>query len=751
MPPEADPSSAPLRDQLAASEANLRESQELFAKSFHSSPALMTIAALPSGEFIEVNEAFLRAIDRTRAHVIGHTTLDLNLWCDLAQREAFIQQISAHVSVRDFEAEFNAGTGERRCYLLNADRIELKGRPCILTVAVDITERRRRVRVEEALAIAERRYRNLFANAAEGLYLSSVEGHFIEVNPALARMFGYASPAACVADVQRIDEQLYVDPRRRAAFFELLQSGDVVTDFESEIRRTDGSTFWVSESVQVVRDDAGNIDHFEGVAVDVTARREAARALLDAREAAETANRAKSQFLASMSHELRTPLNGILGFTQILRRDSKLAPEHQHGVDVIHASAEHLLGLINDVLDLSKVEAGRLELHRASLDLPTLLAGVAELLGPRAREKGLAFAATIPPDLPTRVVTDAARLRQVLLNLVANALKFTRDGSITLAAARPPGTEAPPDHAVVRFSVRDTGCGIATKDLVHLFEPFKQIGEAHRHAEGTGLGLAISHRLVSALGGTLSVASTLGAGSHFWFDLVLPLANETTTPFAPSSPIIGYEGPVRHVLVVDDHAANAEVLLGLLQPLGFEVATAESGEAALAQTAVQWPDLILMDLRMPGMGGLAAIKALRAQPAGASLGIIAVSASVFDFDRTEALAHGCDEFLPKPVRAEALLNAVGNVLDLTWRQSHGGSNGGGTSVPFGEVTTPPPLAEVVALHELALTGDVVALRERAQALLNHSPAQAEFASTVLELTRSFKLKALRKLLQRWLT
>ncbi len=419
----------PLRDQLAASEANLRESQELFAKSFHNSPALMTIAALPSGAFIEVNAAFLRGVALPREAVLGRTTLDLNLWRDLSQREIFIQQISNHVTVRDFEAEFNSGSGEPRFYLLNADRIELKGQPCILTVAIDITERRRRLRAEEALAVAERRYRALFENAAEGLYLSSVEGNFIEVNPALARMFGYANAATCIADVNAIDRQIYVDPQRRNDFFKLIENNDRITDFESEIRRADGTTFWVSESVNVVRNEAGTIDHLEGLAVDVTARREAALALNEARDSADAANRAKSQFLASMSHELRTPLNGILGFTQILRRDAHLAAAHQHGIAVIHDSAEHLLSLINDVLDLSKVEAGRLDLQPTSFDLAALLAGVCELLGPKAREQGLSFVPRIAHDLPSRVVADSARLRQVLLNLVANALKFTTEPS----------------------------------------------------------------------------------------------------------------------------------------------------------------------------------------------------------------------------------------------------------------------------------------------------------------------------------
>lgn len=742
MPPEYQP----LRDKLAATEANLRESQELFAKSFDSSPALMTIAALPGGEFIEVNAAFLQGVALAREEVLGRTTLDLDLWIDTDQREIFIKQIAADVTVRDFEAEFNTGSGHSRFYLLNADRIELKGQPCILTVAVDITERRRRLRAEEALAAAERRYRNLFENAAEGLYISSVEGTFIEVNPALARMFGYSNPATCIADINQIDRQIYVDPQRRHDFFKLIEKSDLVTDFESQIHRADGSTFWVSESVNVVRNENGEIDHLEGLAVDVTARREAAHALAEARDSADAANRAKSQFLASMSHELRTPLNGILGFTQILRRDQALAAGHQHGVAVIHDSAEHLLSLINDVLDLSKVEAGRLELNPSSFDPAALLASACELLGPKAREQGLAFTPQVADDLPARVIGDSARIRQVLLNLIANALKFTNEGSITLEASCVQSSNTPDQHTDIRFSVRDTGCGIAPDEFARIFEPFEQVGSSDRQADGTGLGLAISHKLVSALGGTLEAESEVGQGSQFSFTLRLPHGTETTAPFELIRPITGYDGSTKNVLIVDDVTANSDVLAGLLQPLGFKVTTAATGEAALEHVTAESTDLVLMDLRMPGMGGLAAITALRKDESQENLRIIAVSASAYDFDRTAALEHGCDDFIAKPVRADALNQAVGQALKLTWRH---GEPIAGTSAPFTNLSAPPPPAEVDAIYELALSGDVVALRERAEALGAADPEHTEFVNTVLELTRNFKLKALRKLLQPW--
>lgn len=738
---DPDPSPGPPPDLLVPGEATRRESQELFTKSFHSSPALMTIAALPGGEFVEVNEAFLKAVGRSREEVIGQTTLDLNLWCNPQQREEFIAQISQNITVRDYEAEFNSGSGQPRFYLLNADRIEIKGRPCILTVAFDINERRRRLQAEEALRYVERRYRNLFENAAEGLYLSTPEGKFLEVNPALARMFGYDSPADCIHSINTISAEVYVDPSRRDQFFQELHDLDRVTDFESQVRRRDGTKFWVSESVRAVRDAEGNLLHLEGVAVDITARRKTAAALAQALEDADSANRAKSQFLASMSHELRTPLNGILGFTQVLRRHTDLTNEQQHGLGVIHESAEHLLSLINDVLDLSKIESGRFELQPTSFDLPALLAGVAELLAPQARAQGITFRTETSGDLPARITTDAARLRQVLLNLVANAIKFTRDGSVTLEAHSAP---SPGDTVRVRFGVRDTGTGIPANEITRMFEPFEQLDNDDAQREGTGLGLAISHRLVKALGGSLSVQSTPGKGSTFWFDLDLPVADETTTPFETHTPISGYEGPPKRVLVVDDLAANADVLANLLQPIGFDVRVVDSGEAALAAIEESLPDLILMDLRMPGIGGLEAIKRIRALPGGDEVRCVAVSASAYDFDREQALKEGCDDFLPKPVRAEQLLDCVGRLLQLTWQHQTLAS---GTAAPFSELAEPPPAEEVESIYQLALSGDVVALRERAENLLAEHPEHQAFAEDVLELARGFKLKALRKMLQ----
>src|SRR5688572_29090080 len=320
----------------------------------------------------------------------------------------------------------------------------------------------RRRQIEAAAALAQRRYQSIFENAVEGLYVTSPEGRFLSANPALARMLGYPSPAELLSAINDIGRELYVQPNRRADFFALIQRSDEVSDFESEVCRRDGTTCWISESVRVVRRDDGTIDHFEGVATDITQRREAARALRDAKEAADAASRAKSYFLASVSHELRTPLNGILGYTQILGRDAGLKEKQRDGVRVIHESAEHLLALINDVLDLSKIEAGRIELHPTDFDLSEFASGVERVFTPRAKEKCILFETAVAPDLPSWVRGDEQRLRQVVFNLLSNAVKFTRAGGVVFSVQR---IAAASGNDAIRFAVSDTGVGIAKEDI----------------------------------------------------------------------------------------------------------------------------------------------------------------------------------------------------------------------------------------------------------------------------------------------
>ncbi|NRF68105.1 response regulator [Aquincola sp. S2] len=405
-------------------------------------------------------------------------------------------------------------------------------------------------------------------------------------------------------------------------------------------------------------------------------RERAERALQDAdaerraRLAAEAASEAKSLFLAKMSHDLRTPLNAVLGYAQILKRDKTLTARQAMGLNTIQSSGEHLLMLINDILDLSKIEAGKLELQLEDIDLAEFLRQIGDTIRVKAEEKGLAFELAAAPDLPAALRCDHKRLRQVLLNLLDNAVKFTDSGRVSLRvrplAADPVQPALPPGIVRLRFEVEDSGVGIAPQQIEASFRPFEQVGETRRRAAGTGLGLAISRQLVRVMGGDVQVRSVPGAGTSFWFDLPLAFTDVRPQRAPPQRAATGYQGRPRRVLVIDDVAANRALVHSFLVPLGFEVFEADNGQAGVEKAQSLQPDLVLMDMFMPVMDGLEATRQLRMTPPCEAVPIISVSAIASSSDRSLSLAAGADAFLPKPIDFDALTNEVGRLLKLSW-------------------------------------------------------------------------------------
>ena len=413
-----------------------------------------------------------------------------------------------------------------------------------------------------------------------------------------------------------------------------------------------------------------------------------------------------------MSHELRTPLNGILGYAQILQRDANLTENGSKGLQSIYENGKYLLMLIEDVLDLAKVEAGRLELHPQELHFPPFIDSIVALMNMSAQQKDLQFDYQVDGHLPTFILADEKRLRQVLLNLIGNAIKFTQKGQVQfiIAVDKPHKESSQEDSCRLSFSIKDTGIGISQDQLDTIFKPFAQVGPAAQQAKGTGLGLSISQELVQLMGGEIEIESELKYGSQFSFAVIFPVLQEHVVQTAVSPIVRGYAGKKQHLLVVDDHPENQAVLLNYLEPLGFKITLASNGQEAIQRTQQQSPDLILMDIVLPDMSGYDVIRILRSDPNFVQVPIIAVSASVNEFEKNQSQQLGCNAFLPKPIEMEQLLQLLTNELQIEWlfdeKENRDATQTKQENVTVIEIT-PPQKSELMVLYELARTGNIL--------------------------------------------
>jgi PAS domain S-box-containing protein len=506
----------------------------------------------------------------------------------------------------------------------------------------------------EALAIGEAQYRLLADTATDAIVTVDDGGRILFANPAMERLFGY-SPQEVVGEPLSMLAPERDRPRHEAVFDGVRTGRYQVSVTAARVAglRKDGREIALELSCGEGR--VGHQRFFTGILRDVSDRHAAEQALIEAREQAVEGSRLKSEFLASMSHEIRTPMNGVTGMLELLLEES-LTEQQRKRVSVALGSAQALLTIINDILDLSKIEAGKLDLVPEWTDVRALVDDAVGLLKPLAADKGLQVESRCAADVPARVLADGGRLRQVLLNLTGNAVKFTDTGRVSIAVSVVASTR---ERVRLQCSVSDTGIGIPADQIPLVFEKFTQLeGAATRRSNGTGLGLSICRKLIGLMGGTIQVTSQPGTGSRFWFDLEVPCAGqERMTPtVAPQASADMSRARGARLLLVEDNPVNRQFALAVLKSVGAVIAVAVDGSEAVRLASEAEYDLILMDCQMPVMDGYEATRRIRA--AGITTPVIALTANAMEGDRDRCAAAGMDDYLAKPIRPDTLRAAV---------------------------------------------------------------------------------------------
>ena len=604
------------------------------------------------GVFLSANPAALQAFERSEAEVLGHTADDIFSPEGARQAEIENRKVIELDAQQSFETAMpSLGNSELKHWEVTKTPVRLSGKqPAgILAIARDVSFRKKTEQQLRMLSLAIEQNPNAIIISDSESRIEYVNDAFVQttgypLNEAIGKKTGFfasgKTPAVTFAEMHAA---LVTGNAWKGRFYNRTRNGADLINFAH---------------VSQIRDAEGRVTHYLSIQEDITEHVELAAEVnrsRAAKEIAEAANQAKSSFLANMSHEIRTPMNAIIGLTHLLREDFP-TPRQSERLGKVADAADHLLGVINDILDISKIEAGRLELNPIDFRLAEVLANVSSLVIDRVKAKGLNFSASLA-NLPPLLHGDAMRLTQILLNYVGNAVKFTASGSITLLATV---DEETADSVLARFTIRDTGIGIAPEQLSRMFEAFEQADSSTtRQYGGTGLGLRINRHLAQMMGGTVGVDSTAGVGSNFWVTVRLGRSTVTNVPSLHAVPsgetaakLSSYTG-IR-ILLAEDNPINQEVSLTLLRQLGIAADLAGDGAQALALATTNIYDLILMDMQMPEMDGLAATRAIRTLANYTTTPIIALTANAFDDDRQACLSAGMNAHIAKPVDPQNL-------------------------------------------------------------------------------------------------
>ncbi len=594
------------------------------------------------------------------------------------------------------------------------------------------------------------KYLTLFESINDAVFFLDTHNQIINLNQEAAQTFTQlVTPGAFYYSKEIIKipwlEQLCAE----------FQNQDYLEQSSELLLNTNQGEKWFEIKLKTMLDVSSKFSGTVVICRDITERKKSEINLKKAKDQAEEANRAKSAFLANMSHELRTPLNGILGYAQLLQRESQIEQKQKEGLKVIYQCGEHLLNLINDILDLSKIEANKLELYITAFNLPNFLFSIVEFFKIKFEEKNLEFNYQFSSALPPAIYGDEKRLRQIILNLLGNAVKFTDAGTVDFQVevidnSQKKQTFQDSQIKTIKFTVKDTGIGMSKVELEKIFLPFEQGGDSTRKQEGTGLGLAITKRLLKMMNSELLVESKLGEGSCFSFEIDCEETQEITYSNYTNYPklIIGYEGEKKKILVIDDRWENRSVVLNLLEPLGFKVKEAKNGKEGLETANLFKPHLVIVDLVMPIMDGFEFARRMRKIPQFKDTPIIAMSASILDFEAQKSINSGCNDFLPKPVNLEELLKKLADFLKLQWNYIPIKSNENSTFISEETEMIYPPNKELIVMREGLEIGNFEQVEQEAIRIKKLDYRYNFWANKILELAQNFDEEEIAKLLEK---
>ncbi len=673
----------------------METSEGIYKKLFEKSPIGLALNRMDGG-FVEINQALLEMTGYTYDEFVALTYWDITPIDYEAQEKVQLDALVKTGRYGPYEKEYIHKQGYRFPVLLNGVVVEDdNGEKFIWSTVENISDSKNAEKLlQKAQEMANIGHWNLDLQKNE-LYWSDET----------YRIFGL-QPQEFAATYEAFVERIYPDDRDAVnnAYAKSLEDKQPY-EIDHRVIRPDGEIRFVHERCEHRYDNDGNIIGSIGTVLDVTGQYATERELIEAKEKAEAANRAKSIFIANMSHELRTPMNAILGFSKMMTRDENLNELQQKNLAIINHSGEHLLSMINEILDLSKIESGEMTVTREAFELAGIFNEIRELMQVQAKEKDIGCMLEVGQNVPEFIHSDKNKLRQVLINIVGNAIKFTNEGSI---AIRVTAANALKNSVELVIEVEDSGCGIDKQMRENIFKPFFQENALEKAEGGTGLGLTISRQIMRLLGGEITVESEVGRGSLFRISLRVEKASSSDSrDRAVPKRVTGLEAGQRAftVLVVDDAETNRILCSSLLKRVGFSVDEAISGAEAVEKFAQQAYDLILMDILMPGMNGYEASQKIRALPHGDEVKIIALSAHVLKEEYHEDADNGCDAFIGKPFEESALFEGVGRLLGVryTYEEERGISAGKTVHPDMSQLDTIPEALRT-EIFEAALKG-----------------------------------------------